>query len=400
MERRKQIRINTLSKRQRKIVKRKRLKKKAVLLLLIILIGGFLVISSNKTLIFNAIFNEKNPEPPKRTKFHTSLIMVGDALIHSSVYADAKTNDSYDFKPMLENIKPIIKEHELAYYNQETILGGTEIGLSTYPCFNSPYEVGDAFLDAGFNIISLANNHTLDRGAQAIINSRKYWNEKDVLISGSATSKEERDNIKIKEVDTIKYTMLAYTTTTNGIPTKNDYYVNVYNKEQVKKDIEKVRDKVDVLLVSMHWGTEYNQGIDSSQREIAEYLSSLGVDIIIGAHPHVIEPIDYVGDTLVIYSLGNFISAQRGVEKLTGLMVSVDIDKQIKDDEETITISDPTAELIYTYSNYDPRTNFKLYPYTKLTEKLLPNYKEYYNKFMGIVTSKSERVIPVKLSEG
>ena len=377
-----------------------KVKKKVVFLLLIILVGGFLVLSNYKKLVFNTNIDEKNPEPPKKTNFHASLIMAGDALIHSPVYDDAKTESGYNFKPMLKYIKPLVQKHELAYYNQETILGGTEIGLSTYPCFNSPYEVGDAFLDAGFNIVSLANNHTLDRGKQAIINSRKYWNKKDALISGSATSKKERDNIKIKEVDSIKYTMLAYTTTTNGLKAGNDYYVNVYNKEQVKKDIEKVRDKVDILLVSMHWGTEYNQGIDSSQREIAEYLSNLGVDIIIGAHPHVIEPIDYVGDTLVIYSLGNFISAQRGVEKLTGLMVSVDIEKDISNNDPKITISDPTAELIYTYSTYNPRANFRLYPYTKLTEKLLPNYKEYYNKFMGIVTSKTPRVIPVKLNEG
>lgn len=384
----------------KRVVKKQRINKSILFLLLIILFGGFLAISNYKRLNYKTTINEKNPEPPKVLNYHTSLIMVGDALIHSAVYSDAKTNNGYNFKPMLENIKPIIKEHDLAYYNQETILGGTEIGLSTYPCFNSPYEVGDAFLDAGFNIVSLANNHTLDRGKQAIINSRKYWNKKDVLVSGSATSKKEKDNIKIKEINNIKYTMLAYTTTTNGLNAGNDYYVNVYNKEQVKKDIEKVRDKVDILLVSMHWGVEYNQGITNEQREIAEYLSSLGVDIIIGAHPHVIEPIDYVNDTLVIYSLGNFISAQRGVEKLTGLMVSVDIDKRIKDDKEIVTISDPTAELIYTHSNYNPRTNFKLYPYKKLTEKLLPNYKEYYNKFMGIVTRKTKRVIPVKLSEG
>ena len=385
----------------KKVVKKKRMKKKALLFLVVGIIAITVIfVFTGKTHIYNAIIKEKHPEPPKVTKYKTNLIMVGDALIHSAVYADAKTNDGYDFKPMLQYIKPIVKKYDLAYYNQETILGGTELGLSSYPCFNSPYEVGDAFLDAGFNIVSLANNHTLDRGANAIINSRKYWNKKDVIVSGSATSKKERDNIQIKEVNTIKYTMLAYTTTTNGINTPNDYYVNVYNKEQVKKDIEKVRDKVDILMVSMHWGVEYNHGITEEQKEIAKYLSSLGVDIIIGAHPHVIEPIDYVNNTLVIYSLGNFISAQRGPEKLTGLMVSVDIEKDVSKDTPKITISDPKAELIYTYSTYNPRTNYRVYPYKKLTEKLFPNYKEYYNKFMNIVTSKSKRVIPVKLSEG
>lgn len=343
---------------------------------------------------------EEKIEKLKEEKYNISLIMAGDALIHSALYADAKNNNKYDFKPMLEDIKPIIEKHDLAFYNQETILGGTEIGLSTYPCFNSPYEVGDAFIDAGFNIVSLANNHTLDRGVKAITNSRNYWNKQDVLVSGSATSKEERNNIEVKEINNIKYTMLAYTTTTNGIKANKNYHVNIYNKEQVKKDIELIKDKTDIILVSMHWGEEYNHSIINQQKAIATYLSSLGVDIIIGHHPHVVEPIEYINNTLVIYSLGNFISAQRGVERLTGLMVSVDIEKTILENEMSINISDPTAELIYTYSTYNPRENFKVYPYTKLNEKILPNYKDYYKKFMNIVTSRSTKVIPVKLSEG
>lgn len=342
---------------------------------------------------------EEIEQLPKEEKYNVSLVMVGDALIHSAVYDDAKTNNKYDFKPMLKEIKPLIQKHDLAFYNQETILGGSKIGLSTYPCFNSPYEVGDAFLDAGFNIVSLANNHTLDRGVKAINNSRKYWNQKDVLVSGSATSKQERDNIEIKEKNNIKYAMLAYTTTTNGIKAQKDYHVNIYSNEQAKKDIEKIKDKTDIILVSMHWGEEYNHNITKKQKEIATYLNTLGVDIIIGHHPHVIEPIEYINDTLVIYSLGNILSAQRGIEKLTGLMASVNIEKTIIEQKTSLSISNPTAELIYTYSTYNPRKNFKLYPYTKLNEKILPNYKEYYNKFMNIVTSKSTRVIPVKLSE-
>lgn len=339
-------------------------------------------------------------EEKTEEKYNASLIMVGDCLIHSAIYADAKVNNSYNFKPMLEYIKPIIKDYDLAFYNQETILGGAKLGLSSYPQFNSPYEVGDAFIDAGFNIVSLANNHTLDRGSKAIINSRNYWNDKDVLVSGSATSKEERNNIKIKEINNIKYTLLAYTTTTNGIKAQKDYYVNIYNKDQVKKDIESIKDKTDVILVSMHWGEEYNHNITTKQKEIATYLSSLGVDIVIGHHPHVVEPIEYINDTLVIYSLGNFISAQRGVERLTGLMVGVNIEKLVDDEKTSINISNPTAQLIYTYSNGNPRRNFKVYPYTRLNDKILPNYKDYYNKFMKIITSKSDKVIKVTLSEG
>ena len=383
-------------KRRRKVNKKKVIL--FIFIIIILVIGSIFIVS--KLFDKEVVPSDNIIDKDNDKEYSINMLMVGDLLVHDRLYNAMKTSDGYDFKPALTYIKDIVKDYDVAYYNQETILGGSEIGLSSYPAFNSPYEVGDAFLDAGFNIVSLANNHTLDRGKQAIINSRKYWNSKDVLVSGSATSQKERDNIPIKEVNNIKYTMLAYTTTTNGIRNPNGYYVNVYNTAQVKKDIKKVRDKVDVLLVSMHWGVEYNYGITEEQRKIAKYLSSLGVDIVIGSHPHVIEPIDYIDNTLVIYSLGNFISAQRGAEKLTGLMVSVDIEKNISGEKPLITISDPKAELIYTYSTYNPRTNYRVYPYTKLTEKLFPNYKEYYNKFMGIVISKTKRVIPVKLSEG
>ena len=226
-----------------------------------------------------------------------SMVMVGDALIHRSIYEDAYNGSSYDFTKMMSKIKPITSKYDVAYYNQETILGGTEIGLSTYPRFNSPYEVGDAFIDAGFNMVSLANNHSLDRGKTAIENSVKYWNKhSDVLTAGSYLSELERIEDRIFVKNNISYTMLSYTTDTNGIriPNGENYLVNVYDAEKVKEDIERVRDKVDFLIVAMHWGVEYTNTPVESQKTIAKYLAGLGVDLIIGCHPHVIEPVEYM----------------------------------------------------------------------------------------------------------
>ena len=321
-----------------------------------------------------------------------SLVMAGDALIHSAVYADAKVGSGYDFTGMLSNIKPIISSYDLAYYNQETILGGSEIGLSTYPRFNSPYEVGDAFIDCGFNVVSLANNHTLDRGEKAIVNSRKYWNSKNVMVNGSASSLEERNNIDIREVNGISYAMLSYTTTTNGLTRKNNYHVNWYDKETVKKDVESIRDKVDFIMVAMHWGTEYNTGVSSSQKDIAKYLASLDVDLVIGTHPHVIEPAEYIDDTFVIYSLGNIISAQRTDEQLSGLLMSVTVNKveNTETGEIKVSVDNPTAQFVYTYSKKTSsggRYGFKLYPYSMLNEKLFSNYKTMYNKLKTRMTS-------------
>ena len=327
---------------------------------------------------------------PLKTTTRASLFMVGDALIHSAVYADADTGTGYDFRPMIEEVKEISKNYDLAFYNQETILGGSELGLSSYPRFNSPYEVGDAFIDAGFNLVSLANNHTLDRGETAILNSHRYWMQHpEVMTAGSFSSNDEMAQPNIGEVNGISYAFFAYTDWTNGlvVPVGKDYLLARYSNELAKQDIEKVRDQVDVVIVSMHFGDEYSFNVSSRQRDIATYLASLGVDIVIGHHPHVVEPIEMINDTLVIYSLGNFISAQRGVEKLTGMMFSLDIVKTTEAGVSKVSLENMKAGLVYTYSDTinGIRRNFKVYPYQNLTEELLPNHEMYYNKYMNLI---------------
>lgn len=337
------------------------------------------------------------PETPKEEVYNLSLVMVGDCLIHGAVYSDALVSyNTYDFTKMIDRIKPIIKQYDLAFYNQETIIGGKSIGLSTYPQFNSPEEVGDAFIDAGFNLVSLANNHTLDRGETAILNSVNYWkNKEDVMVAGSYDSEEERQKIDIREKNGITYTLLAYTTATNGLqtPEGKEYLVNRYDASKVKQDIERVRDKVDVLMVSMHWGSEYTHEPTIEEKEIAAYLASLDVDIVIGHHPHVIQPITYIDDTLVIYSLGNFLSGQFGEAKNVGLLTALNITKTVKEDISTITLSNVGTELIYTdYVTVETpygvgAKNYKLYPFSELNNTILPNYKQIREKYNAIVTN-------------
>lgn len=335
------------------------------------------------------VLEKEEKEEIKTSKL--SLVMVGDALLHSSVYNDAYKNGVYDFSSQLEYIKPIIQKYDLAFYNQESILGGTSIGLSDYPTFNSPQEFGDAMVDAGFNLVSLANNHTLDRGEKAVLNSCEYWKTKDVLTAGSYTSFEEANEIKIKEKNGIKYTLLSYTYGTNGIPVPSgkEYLVNLYSDEKAKEDIEKVKDKVDIILVSMHWGTEYQTEPTEEQKRQANYLSSLGVDIIIGTHPHIIEPITYINDTLVIYSLGNFISAQstnNDYNTMVELMTSVDIIKEEKDGEVTIKLDNLNNELLYNYYQKGNRwTNFKVIPFSQMNASYNSDYQRLYNKYSEVV---------------
>lgn len=398
--------------------KRKRkLKKKVKITLIILLIVGISIYPiykiTHKETTSNKTDNNKIEEKEKH--YELSLIAVGDNLIHGSVYREANKHanyNGYDFKPIITNIKEIVSNYDVAYYNQETILGGTELGLSDYPTFNSPYEAGDAMIDAGFNLVSLATNHTMDSGKKAVENSCKYWNEKkEVLTSGSYCSEEEKNEIRIKEKNNITYTMLNYTYGTNGMPVPNDYLVNVWPtdidninnpekdtkyqayKTKVKEDIEKVRDKVDLLIVAMHWGVEYTHNPTEYEKDMASYLSSLGVDLIIGTHPHVIQPVTWIDNTLVIYSLGNFLSAQYQNKSTctyykctTGLMTSLKVEKIEKGKNKEIKITNIENELIYNYYNQSTWRGFKIIPFSNpKIKEYLTDYKKVYDTYKEVV---------------
>lgn len=399
------------------MMKKKKLSLKKISFLFLVLI--FIGIIIYFKLDSKPTNNTKNNKPEeiieeKPQVYNLSLVMVGDALIHDRLYNDAYKNGTYDFKPYLKLIKERIKDYDLAYYNQETILGGTSIGLSSYPSFNSPQELGDAMIDTGFNIVSLATNHTLDRGEKAILLSREYWNKQDnVYAIGSYSSFDEKKELenKVFEKNNIKYGILNYTYGTNGIPVPSgkEYLVNLWNdetnfegyKQTVINDINNLRDKVDVLMVAMHWGREYTHTPTDLARKTAQFLADNKVDIIIGTHPHVIEPVEYIDDTLVIYSLGNFISAQNS-ESCTyykcniGLLTSLNITKTINKDISKIEINNIENELIYTYhNNYH---DYLVIPFSnsEITTHL-NNYEKVYNDYKKIIDSKDERIKTIEL---
>lgn len=328
----------------------------------------------------------------------TSLCMIGDALIHDSVYNHYKTKNGYNFDPMLKQMNSLFNKYDLKYYNQETLLGGSKLGLSNFPFFNSPYEVGDAFVKQGFNLVSLATNHTMDvyyrdgHSLKSLTNSRNYWNKQTgVIASGSYTSQEERDKLQIQEINGITYTLLSYTIWDNGlsVPSGKGYLSEQYTRAKVKKDVQKYQEaNVDLIMVAMHWGTEGSHYVNDFQKSEAKYLASLGVNIVIGCHPHVVQPITYVGDTLVIYSLGNFVSSQHivGIDNVIGLFAACDIEKEVYHGKTTIKILNPQAQLTYTTKNY------VVYPFDKLNNSILSNYKSLYNSNKYWVTQYSNKV--------
>ena len=414
------MKLRSVVMKKRRRVKRK-LKIGRILILLFILLliifGTYFIVKGLSNKNSNIENNTNKPVDDEEKQYEVNLVMVGDNLIHSSIYKDANKNanyDGYDFKPMYTYIKEIVQNYELAYYNQETILGGEEIGLSDYPTFNSPYEVGDAMIDAGFNLVSLATNHTMDRGEKAIINSCNYWKSKEsVMTAGSYCSEEDRNSVQIMEKNNISYSLLSYTYGTNGIavPSGKEYLVNVWPtngnnpetdneyqeyKKTVSEDIARVRDKVDVLIVAMHWGVEYTHTPTAYQEDMAQFLADEGVDIVIGSHPHVVMPVTWIDDTLVIYSLGNLISAQEtdlDYAKMVGLLSSVKITKTVKGEESSIKLSDVNNELLFT--SYSGWRNFKVVPFSSPDiGNYISDYERLYNKYSEVI-KEMDSTIPV-----
>lgn len=276
-----------------------------------------------------------------------SIMMVGDMLLHTSVSESGKiADDIYNYDHLFTHVKDKIESADIAIVNEEVILGGRELELSGYPCFNGAYEVGDALVKNGFDVILHATNHTLDKGERGVRNCLNFWqsNYPNIAVAGINGTQEDQDNkIVLIEKKGIKIAILNYTYGTNGIDLPKDahYLVNTLNKDKVEKDVKLAKDnKADYIIVCPHWGIEYQHTQSEEQMNWADFFSSLGVDLVIGTHPHVIQPVEWIENeegkkTLVYYSLGNFVNATSGVgdgvtDRMLGemAMITIGFDKK------------------------------------------------------------------------
>ena len=255
-----------------------------------------------------------------------TLIMVGDILLHTPVAESGKREDgSYDFSAVFAEMQEEISSADLALVNQEVILGGEELGISGYPAFNAPYELGDALVSAGFDVVLHATNHALDKGKRGLVNCLTFWQETypDIAVLGIHGSEAEQEEIYVYEQDGIRISVLNYTYGTNGIALPQDmpWAVDLLDRERVAEDLRRARELSDFVIVCPHWGTEYVLEETAEQKGWAEFFAENGADLILGTHPHVIEPVEWVGaaedsgddrGTLVYYSLGNFVNWTSG----------------------------------------------------------------------------------------
>lgn len=259
-----------------------------------------------------------------------SLIAVGDNLLHGTVLSDAKTSDGgYDFTPIYSPVTQYIKAADIAFVNQEAPLAGSGYQASGYPLFNSPQQAGLDLVSTGFNVINMANNHALDKGTQAVLNTVDFWDSVEgVTMLGIARSDQQAAEIKTMEINGVTFAYLSYCYGTNGMPMEYDYLLSLIDMDKIAADVANAKEISDCVIVSMHWGNEYQLTPSATQREMAQQLADMGVDLVIGHHPHVIEPAEWLtgkdgNRTFVAYSLGNFISSQHERETMLGGMLSV-----------------------------------------------------------------------------
>ena len=302
--------------------------KKLKVLLFIILIALIAVLGSVVYFLFfnNSIStgNDETQQTETETEapIEITLVSVGDDLIHQPLLSEAQTGSGYNFDHFFAQVSEYVSSADVAVINQETMLAGSDIGYSGYPMFNSPDEVGEAIINAGFDVVLHASNHAADKGTAGISHAISYWKTKtdQITMLGLNENQDERDAIRVVDVEGIKIAMLNYTYSLNGLtlPSGSEYMVNIMDdntKAQVLEDIQTASGMADFVIVFPHWGVEYTNSPNENQKTWAVEMTDAGADLIIGTHPHVVQPVEWIQTpsgnwSLCYYSLGNFISNQ------------------------------------------------------------------------------------------
>lgn len=385
----------------------------------LILAGGILVVLFILYLFIHFIvglFSSPEPEKNTGTKQETktsettvvSFMGVGDNLIHETVYNDALQDDgTYDFSKMYTNFKKDAKESDIAFINQETVLGGESLGLSGYPTFNSPTEIAKNLEKAGFNLANLATNHCLDRGEQGIANELEAFSNTNIVTDGVYTSQEAFNAIPTFKKKGITFSFLAYTYGTNGIAPDYDYNVSYLDDDQIKSDVQKAKEISDVVIVSAHWGDENTFEPNDLQKHYAQLFADCGVDVVIGTHPHTIQPVKWIKGSsgnkmLCVYSLGNFIGGMLTTDNAIGGEIKFDFVK--KGDEISIENVKWIPTVIHFEGNQDNiievRYNYKAYKLSQYSDKLAKKHvlNGYDGNVVNIkyITNKTKEVIDEK----
>lgn len=341
----------------------------ALLLLLIFKLPSMLFAPDSSKEKTDTQLASSTPEP---ITIHMSAF--GDAMCHLTNIKNAysSTSKDYDFSNVFKNIKPYTENADITVGNLETTFAGESRGYTGYPTFNTPEILGQNLKDIGVDVLTTANNHCMDKGYSGLTSTLNFLDKYELSHTGTARSEEEQNSILIKNVNGIKIAFLSYTYGTNGItiPKDKPYSVNLIDKDLIKKHIALAKaENVDVICASMHWGVEYKLKPNSTQEDLANFLFQNGVDIILGSHPHVLEPMEKRTITLedgtqkdgfVIFSLGNFVSGQIYANTKSTVILDIQITKK---SDGKISIDSVHYTPLYLYdrgTNAKSRTRYTL----------------------------------------
>lgn len=304
-------------------------------------------------------FSEKK-EKIEDKETNVKMTIVGDIMCHGPQITNALNTSTniYDFSSQFQHVKKYLTDNDFLIGNFETTFAGKDRKYSGYPTFNSPDELGHDLKNCGFDLLSTANNHSLDKGYSGLERTIDKLDELKIDHIGTYKSQEDQEKIYTKTVNDISFAFLSYTYGTNGIPVPSgkNYCINLINKDQMKADIQKAKDQnVDLICVLIHWGVEYQTSANNEQKDLADFLFNEGVDIIFGGHPHVLQSMEKrtitkddgsTKDVFLVYSLGNFVSGQN--DEITRLSAILNIN--IKKRNNKTTIEDVSYTPTYMYN--------------------------------------------------
>ena len=370
-----------------------------------------LVETSKQELEDQKELESENKEEEKQEEIDTTFTMtaIGDVMCHNTQYWDAydKSSDTYDFSYVFDDINYYTKIADISIGSLETTFAGSERGYSNYPTFNSPDALAYALKNIGLDVISTAGNHALDTGFSGLSRTIDVLDDADIAHLGTYKTQEDQDTILFKYVKGIKIAFINYTYGTNGIPVPSgkEFCVNLIDKDLIKKHIDLAKSQnADIIVACMHWGTEYRTTPDSTQTKLADFLFQNGVDIILGNHPHVLEPMEKrtvtledgtTKDGFVIYALGNFICDQNAENTRNSIILNLTITKHV---DGKITIDKANYVPIYMYKDTSLTTkkmklidinktifNYENYLDDSISESLYNLLKTQLNKITNIV---------------
>lgn len=317
-----------------------------------------------------------------------TFTLAGNVLLNAEMWYDTASDGQYNFEYVFEDINNIMKKSNVNFYTQQGILGGKDLGLTSYTNFNTPYDTATELAKVGFNTISLASYHANDRGVQGITNAINFLNENKISYSGISLNEDDRLKNSIIEKNGIKVALLGYTMGST-IATNNTYSVSIYSEEQVKKDYDSIKDQADIIMVAIDYSNNRSLEVTEQEKTIANYLANLGVDIVIGNTGYSVQPIEKINNTLVFYSLGNMLSGH----SLTDNKISaiVDFKYTIKEKDGNIEKKYDDINVLLTYAYSLNGVNYKVVPFTKIQTEL-NDYKIYYEKYNKLLTENNKNV--------